>query len=555
MRTSRTPLALVLLAASASAYQTERLTSGRPAPPEQTCYDVLSYDLSVKVDPDARAIEGRLRMLARRLAETDRIELDLDDRLRVSEVSVGQAQIEGWLGLAAFRHEDGVLSIDVSEERVFGRDGRFLVEVVYGGQPRVAPRPPWDGGFQWERTPSGAHWIATSNQMQGADLWWPCKDQPDDEPEEMTISVTVPAGLVCATNGRKVAERTADGWTTTRWRVSTPINAYGVALNIAPYETITREYRSVTGETFPITYWVLPENRARGEELFEDVLRQTRWFEETFGPYPFRADKYGVAETPHLGMEHQTIIAYGANYVGNPWGDDQGFDFLHHHEMAHEWFANLVTCRDWKDFWIHESFATYAQSLYTEHLNGPEAYRHRMAEIRTGLLNRAAVAPRRPMDTAAVYFGAQGGDIYYKGAWVLHTLRFLVGDEAFFRALRRVTYPDPALERTTDGSACRFVDSDEVLALFEEHTGHELDWFFELYLRQPELPTLRATKKGARLYLEWETPGDLAFPLPVEVSLDGELRRVALPDGRTVVEIGNAEVVVDPHAWLLKKER
>ena len=548
----RSLVPLVLFAAPGFALQSQPLTSGRPVPPEQSCYDVRSYRLRITVDPNQRSIRGTLEMTALLTEWSEVVSLDLDDTLEVTGVHlVGEGGHHGVTGT----HEGGVVRIQVGEafrrrEIEVGRE--FAVSVHYGGRPRVAPNPPWDGGFQWERTPSGAHWIATSNQMQGADLWWPCKDQPDDEPDEVDIVVTVPEGLVCASNGSLVSSITEDGWSTWHWHVSTPINAYGIALNIAPYETIRADYESITGEVFPVTYWVLPENLEPGKVLFQDLLRQLRWFEETFGPYPFRRDKCGVVETPHLGMEHQTITAYGNRYNGNPWGEDQGFDFLLHHELAHEWWANLVTCANWKDFWIHESFATYAQSLYTEHLKGPDAYRRRMAEIRGILGNRAPVAPREDMDTAAVYFGEQGGDIYYKGAWVLHTLRFLVGDERFFAALQRMAYPDPKSERTSDGSACRFVDTEEIVAIAEEVTEQELGWFFELYLRQPALPELEVTREGPKLSLAWKTPEDLPFPMPVEVKVGAEVVRVELPDGKAVLDVGKAQVVVDPDAWLLK---
>ena len=564
-RTLITTILLTLLASSPLGAQRgdrdekEALTSGRPAPPEQTCYDVTHYHLKIKVKPEEREIQGTLIMRAKLLRKTDRVTLDLNEALSVQEVALTLPGADGpRVSEVPFRHEDGELVIKVGKPfkaAEIKTGGEFELAVTYGGRPRVAPRPPWDGGFQLEQTPGGAHWIATSNQMQGADLWWPVKDQPDDEPDTMQIEVLVPEGLVCASNGRLESVTTEDGWSTFDWRVSTPINAYGVALNIAPYETITREYTSVAGDTFPVTYWCLPGNVEQGELLMEDILKQMAWFEATYCPYPFRGDKYGVVETPHLGMEHQSIIAYGNKYKGNPWGEDQGFDFLHHHEFAHEWWANLVTCRNWNDFCIHESFGTYAQSLYTEHLKGPEAYRKRMAEIRRGLRNRAPVAPRAPMSTTEVYFGDTGGDIYNKGAWVLHTLRWLVGDEKFFLALRRMAYPDPSLEGTTDGSACRFSDTEEIRAIAEEHTEQDLEWFFELYLRQPELPELEEKLSGGTLSLHWKTPEELPFPMPVEVSVDGTLHRVEMKDGKGKIKVGRAkEVIVDPNTWLLKRE-
>jgi len=556
----RLVLCLLLASPAVSQEQARPLTSGRPMPPEQACYDVTLYNLSVKVLPETKSIEGSVVVEAKLLSKTDALILDLHEALKVESVELlfvqGIDEIDRVP--APFAHENGEIRIEVGElfqSNAVAPGDDISVRVVYGGAPRIAPRAPWDGGFQWETTPSGAHWIATSNQMQGADLWWPCKDQPDDEPEGMTISVTVPKGLTAVSNGRATGVVHEGDWSTWGWRVTTPINTYGVALNIAPYEVIEREIESTAGDTFLASYWVLPENVEKGKVLFEDFVRQIRWHEETFGPYPFRADKAGLVETPHLGMEHQSVTAYGNEYRGNPWGEDQGFDFLLHHEFAHEYWANLVTCRNWKDFWIHESFGTYAQALYCESLNGPDGYRKRMREIRRGHRNRAPIAPRQPMSTSDVYFGATGGDIYNKGAWVLHTLRWVVGDEDFFVALRRMAYPDPALEATTDGSACRFSDTEEIRAIAEKHTKQDLSWFFELYLRQPAIPELEQTTKDGVLTLRWVVPEGLSCPMPLEVEVDGERTRLAMKDGTGTIDVPEgATVVIDPDGWILKEE-
>ncbi|MEQ1894934.1 MAG: M1 family metallopeptidase, partial [Planctomycetota bacterium] len=490
----------------------EELTSGRPMPPEQACYDVREYVLSVRVDPEASAIAGRLEMRADLVSASDTIVLDLDDRLKVSKVTMARSSggFEQTFDEVPFEHANGEVRIRARSHMAL--HAPFTVRIEYGGKPREAPMAPWDGGFVWAKTPSGAPWIATANQMQGADLWWPVKDQPDDEADRVLILVSVPKPLVVASNGKLMGvledfdalstpnERA--GWNTYQWAVSTPINTYGIALNIAPYQTITRDYTSVAGDTFPVTYWVLPENLAKGKVLFEDILRQMAYFESVFGPYPFRGDKYGVAETPHLGMEHQSIIAYGNNYKMDRWGADRGYDELHLHEFAHEWWANLVTCKNWNDFWIHESFASYAQALYAEHVGGEKAYFQEMGEQKS-FANKAAIAPRAPKSTAEMYFGdkegAPGADIYYKGSWALHSLRWLVGDEEFLRALRRMAYPDPTLEQKTDGSACRFATTEEILASAAQECGLELDWFFEVYLRQPKLPELAWKEQGGKL--------------------------------------------------------
>jgi len=542
--------ALLALPAAALA-QDPKLDSGTPILPEQACYDVLSYALALKVDPQAKSIEGTLGMRARLLKPTESILLDLDDRLTVASVSSGTQALE-------FTREPGRIRIGGQAE--FSEVGHIVeLSVAYSGVPREAVRPPWDGGFTWAKTKSDEPWIATSCQGEGADLWWPSKDQPDDEPETMDIRVTVPEPLICASNGRLVKiEAAGKGWRTFHWHVSTPINNYSVALNIAPYKTIEGEMQSVAGEKFPLVYYVLPENFEKGKQLFKEIELGLAFFESVYGPYPFRIDKYGVAETPHLGMEHQSITAYGNNYSGNPWGDDQGFDFLLHHEMAHEWWALLVTAKNWNDFWIHEGLGTYSQALYAERLKGVDAYHHVMSEQRRGIRNRGAVAPREPRSSQEMYFTSKwkespAGDIYTKGSWIVHTLRYLLGDEDFFRVLRRFAYPDPALEKLTDGRQCRFATTDELLAIAQKESQRDLAWFWELYLRQPALPELQSEVKDGALHLKWKTPNELPFPMPVDVMIGAKLTRVDMKDGAGSLPLhGAKDYAIDPKNWILR---
>jgi aminopeptidase N len=532
-------------------------TSGGELNRAQEVFDVKHYRLQLEVFPDEKRIAGVLTMTAQLVQPTGAIMLDLDEALTVDEVWVSGSQAgSAEFSRVSFRHRDGQIHIPLSRRST---GAIFRVRVHYGGIPREAPRPPWDGGFTWSRTADGSHWIATTCQGEGADVWWPCKDHPSDEPDSMDIVITVPAPLVVASNGRLLEVREVPGDKLTyHWHVSTPINNYGVALNIAPYETITTRYQGIEGEPFEFTYWVLPENRAKGEILFEEFQRQMAFFEDVCGPYPFRADKYGVAETPHLGMEHQSIIAYGNGYRGDiVTGYD--YDWLHHHELSHEWWANLVTARDWKDFWIHEGIGTYLQAVYLERRFGPEAYAKKMATDLKRIVNKGSVAPRGARTTKDMYFASKRPDapdidVYMKGSWICHSLRWLVGDEVFFKILRRWAYPDPALEATRDGSACRFASTDELLAIAEKIADMELDWFFELYLRQPTLPELLVSITGRKCTLRWKTPGDLPFPMPVEVLVGEELRRVEMKDGKAVLTLPRGvQLEVDPHARILMK--
>jgi aminopeptidase N len=296
---------------------------------------------------------------------------------------------------------------------------------------------------------------------------------------------------------------------------------------------------------------VLPSRADRADYLLAEILDHLAFFERTLGPYPWRAEKYAVAHTPHLGMEHQTITAYGSTFTPEP----DGFDWLHHHELAHEWWGNLVTAPDWNDFWIHEGFGSYMQALYLEDRYGADAYHVRVEGYRAGILNEKPVAPRASQTTDAMYFSSRGSnpDIYSKGAAVLHTLRYAMGDSLFRVALRRFAYPDAAAESATDGSQARFATTDDFLALVNTLTGDDYAPFFEVYLRHADLPVLVTERDGRTLRLRWQAPADSAFSLPLEVEVDGVVRRVEVGSQNVAVDLrrADAQVEIDPQGWVL----
>lgn len=524
--------------------------SGGELIPEQAAYDVNFYDLAIEVDPVEQSIEGTLVLVATITSPTAHVVIDLDPRLEISKLTESGA---GGETDAEFEREGGRVRVRLQTTKQPGDE--LKLTVMYGGVPRVAPNPPWDGGLTWATTADGSPWIATSCQTIGADVWWPVKDHVSDEPDSMALHITVPKPLVAASNGRLTGTDDHGDKTTYHWFISNPINVYNVALNIAPYKTIESEFESVAGDTFPVVFYVLPEDFEKGQELFPEILDHLRFYEETVGPYPFRADKYGVAQTPHLGMEHQSIIAYGANFDNGSMtgGVDYGYDALHHHELAHEWWGNLVTNIDWSDMWLHEGFGTYMQPLYREYIAGMEAYHDQMANSRRGIRNQLAVAPRGVLSSQEIY----GGDIYSKGAWVLHTMRYLIGRDQLIESLRRMAYPDPSMESVVDGSQTRFATTDDYKYIVEEISGRDLDWFFEIYLRQPDLPRLVVQHDAAELHLSWETPDGMPFPMPVDVEVDGKVERVEF-DGSNSVTLAvpeTAEIIVDPENWILKAEQ
>lgn len=525
--------------------QYDAADTGGPLMPEQASFDVNYYGLDLKIDPEQKSISGKLTMKATIVQPTSWIVLDLDTTFTIHDVY--ETREGDMVNPESFHREGSKVWINLNFTRQPG--SKVTLTVGYSGKPRVARRPPWDGGFTWAKTPSGAHWIATTCQGEGADLWWPNKDHVSDKPDHVDIQITVPDDLIVASNGRlRSNNKNNDGTITWYWEVTTPISNYNVALNIAPYKVLEDKIESVSGKTFPVLFYVLPEDYEKGKKLLPEIITHVKWFEQLLGPYPFQRDKYGVAQTPHLGMEHQSIIAYGAKFNNGSMtgGRDWGFDALHQHELAHEWWGNLVTNSDWKDMWIHEGFGTYMQALYAEHLNGEKAYHEYMSTM--WFRNRYPIAPYSSKTGKEIY----QAPIYTKGAWVLHSLRYLIGEEAFFESLKRMAYPNPHKMENIDGSQVRYVTTEDYISIVEKIVGKDMHWFFDVYVRQGRAPVLISKVEKGNLHLRWKVPNELPFPMPVEVKLGDKVKRYDIPAEGLVIPFDRGDrPEVDPDRWLL----
>lgn len=527
--------------------------SGGVLSPDLAAFNVHFYELNLKVNPGDSTVSGHVDVHFEIVHPTNRIELALDPGMAIS--SVNRVEDDEYLKVS---RSDTTRSFTVHFRETLQPGSREIIRVQYGGVPRIAPRPPWDGGLVWDRTPSGDPWVGVAVQSTGAWLWWPNKDHPSDRPDSAAVHLTMPDDLVVASNGRlRGTSNPEEGWKSWHWFVSTPISNYNITLNAAPYEVISESYTTVSGDEMEITFWVLSEYLEQGQALFPQLAQQIRFMEEIAGPYPFRADKYGLAHAPYLGMEHQSMNAYGANFQNNNLFDvEVGFDDLHQHELAHEWWGNMVTVYDWRDFWIHEGIGTYMQALYAEHLGGEEAYQRLIRVFRQRMAANPTmeVAPRQSMSSLDITQGNRGGDVYYKGAMFLHTLRYVIGDENFFRVIRRFAYPEPELEKVSDGSHMRFATTDDLLHLTEKITGMELKWLFEVYLRQTQLPALITERSQGTLTLRWEAAGVPHFPMPVRLVI-GDQSVTFSPNREGIISIeldDDLQVVVDPDEWILK---
>ena len=331
--------ALVALAAPAVAEKgkpeltPQTAQSGGPLDPDQKKLTLDSMDVALEVFPDREAIGGTATLNFTTKAPLTRLVVDLDRNLPVSAVAIDGVVLKP----AAWSQSRRAACDPVAARR--RRGARLVARITYAGTPHVAVRPPWNDGIVWSKTKQGAPWIATTAQFSGCDLYIPCIDYPTYEPETLDLHITVPKSLKAISNGVLTGTDTLpDGRTTWNWHAKRP-TLYGIALNIAPYEVVQGSYKSRFGNTIPMYYWYLPGEKAQAEALFAEFAPTLDFFESVIGPYPFGDQKVGVVETPHKGMEHQTVNAYGNEYAKSRWG----FDDLFQHEFSHEWFANQLT--------------------------------------------------------------------------------------------------------------------------------------------------------------------------------------------------------------------
>jgi len=510
--------------------------SGGPLRLEQAAYDVLAYDVSITVDTVNRSFRGKTVMDAKTVVPTATVLLDLDDPYRVSKVSDGKSDLR-------FERLKGAVRVHFPLSKQPGDP--IHLETTYSGVPHVAKNAPWDGGTVWAKTPSGADWVSVALQGAGADLLFPCKDHPSDRPDRATMRLTVPDPLIAVGPGKlQSTVKNPDKTSTFVWVMPLPINNYSIVFNAAPYALVKDSVKSIGGQTVPIGFYVLPEDKDKAPKLIAEQKKYFAFMEKYCGPYPFRTVKLGIVETPHLGMEHSTAVAYGNKFR---FAAD-GLDWLLLHEFGHEWWANLVSNADWRDMWIHEGFQSFMDTFYVEQTRGKDAYFTAMKGRRRNVRNAAPVAPREETSSEAY-----GGDIYDKGALILHSLRYLIGDEAFLASVRRMAYPDPAMEKTVDGRALRMVTTDDFVTIASRQAKRDLGWFFEVYVREAALPALETETKDGTLSLTWVTPDGLPFPMPIDVVVDGKTVRVPMDDGRGTVRYTGAPPVVDPLGWVLKK--
>jgi aminopeptidase N len=467
--------------------------------PFRTGFDVHFYDLHLKVDVDKQFISGSNTIHFSVVHDFDTMQLDLYQNMNIEKVVFRGKAMD-------FHRKVNAFFVVFPSGMQKGRKEKIIVH--YNGFPQVAAKPPWDGGFVWSSDSLGKPWVGVAVQGDGASLWWPNKDHLSDEPDSVNLVFDVPSSLTCVSNGqlRKV-QNLKNGYNRFNWFISYPVNNYNVTLNIADYVNFKDHY--ISGEdTLLLDYWVLRYNLEKAKQHFKQVKPMMACFERYFGRYPFWNDGFKLVETPYWGMEHQSAIAYGNNYRNNTWG----FDFIIIHESAHEWWGNSLSVADLSEMWIHEAFTTYSETLYLECTQNKQVAQAYLESQRKHIRNKQPMLGPKDVN----YHHWEGADNYYKGAWMLHSIRNTIADDAVFLGILK----DLATERKIST-----VTTEDVISFFNDRSGKNLTPIFDQYLKQTDAPELEYyfTRMGKNhtFHYRWNTAEE-KFNMPLKLRLQNQ---------------------------------
>jgi aminopeptidase N len=472
--------------------------------PLRTCYDINYYHLDVKFDIDNKFISGSNQFKFTATRDFTRLQFDLFDNLKVEKVIYKGQELP-------YKREFNAVFVTFPQTIKKGSKDEFTV--YYSGNPIIAKNAPWDGGVVYTQDTTGKPWVATACEGVGASIWWPNKDHLSDEVDSMMISISVPTGLKDVSNGRlRKVTALGNGYTRFDWFVANPINNYDVAANIADYTEFTDTYNGEKGE-LDLDYWVVPSDLEKAKKQFEaNVKPMLKSFEYWFGPYPFYEDGYKLVETPHLGMEHQSAVAYGNHFMNGYLGHDLSntgwglkWDYIIVHESGHEWFGNNITAKDLADMWIHESFTCYSEGLFVDSQFGKQAGQEYIHGARRGIENASPIV--------GVYGVNKEGseDMYAKGAVLLNMVRTIINDDDKWRAILR------GLNKTFYHKTVTY---DDIIGYINQQSGMNLSPVFDQYLHYKGLPTLQFTWQDGKPYCKWIADAK-GFNMPVKVRIKG----------------------------------
>ncbi len=476
---------------------------------ERAWWDLKYYHIDIKVNPENKTIFGSVKVLYEVLQPYQILQIDLQPPLKIIKVTNDDGELQNVIS------EGNSHFIQLSKKQDLGAINNVVVE--YGGTPKVALNPPWDGGISWDLDENGNYIVHSNCQGLGASVWWPNKDHMYDEPDSVLMSINVPDNLTDVSNGRlRKVEDLNDGTKTWHWFVSNPINNYGVNINIADYVHFGETYNGEKG-ILDMDYYVMPYNLEKAKKQFLDAPKMMKAFEYWFGPYPFYEDGYKLVEVPSTGMEHQSSVTYGNGYKNgyrgrDGSGTDHGFlfDFIIIHESGHEWFANNITYKDMADMWIHESFTNYSESLFLEYYYGKEIGQEYVRGNRKGIQNDKPIIGPYNVNRSG------SGDMYVKGGNILNTLRTVINDDEKWRSILR------GLNKTFYHQT---VSTDQIEDYISLESGYDLEPFFDQYLRDIRIPVFIYYFKNDKLFYKWQNCVS-NFDMPLDLMVKDRLIRI-----------------------------
>jgi aminopeptidase N len=453
----------------------------------RSSYDISYYHLNIKLDIENKFISGSNLFKFKAVNDINRLQFDLFDNLKVERVVYQGKELP-------FNREFNAVFIDFPNTIKKGSTDEFTV--FYSGKTIIAKRAPWDGGFSYAKDKQGKPWVAVSCQGFGASSWWPTKDHQSDEVDSMMISVSVPKGLMNVSNGRLLStENTDPNYTRFNWFVSYPINNYNVSLNIADYVHFDDSYAGENGN-LTLDYYVLKENLEKAKKQFNaNVKPMFKSFENWFGPYPFYRDGFKLIETPYLGMEHQSAVAYGNKYQNGYLGRDLsgtglglGWDYIIIHEAGHEWFGNNITAKDIADMWIHEGFTMYSEALFVEGREDKNAGARYIAGVRKNIRNDKPIIGPYGVNQEG------SGDMYPKGANLIHMTRTIIDDDQKWRDILRGLNKEFGLKTST---------TEDIVGYISRKSNKEFTKIYDQYLNYKNIPKLEFKTQGKQTEYRW----------------------------------------------------
>jgi aminopeptidase N len=507
-------------------------------------WNVMKYDISVKVDIDKKFISGYTDITYKVTKVYDTIapmQIDLQQPMQIdSVIYLPEAKKLNYI------REGNVFWITSNILSHTGINKEGKIRLYFSGKPHESKHAPWDGGWVWVLDDKGRPWVSAACQGLGASVWYPCKDHQSDEPDNgATLSITVPDTLVAVGNGRLSEKKdNHDGTATWKWAVANPINNYLIIPYIGKYVNFTDSLQGEKGN-LDLSYWVLDYNLEKAKKHFQVVQPMIHCYEYWMGPYPFYEDSYKLVDAPYLGMEHQSAVAYGNNFLNGYLGEDRSYsgwgkdwDFIIVHESGHEWFANNITSKDIADMWIHESFTTYSETFFVQWIHGLQAANEYVLGQRKNISN---------YKTMIAHYGVneEGGDLYDKGANMLHTIRQIINNDVLFRGIIRGLNKDFYHQTVTTRQIENYIS---------QKSGIDFSKVFDQYLRTTKIPVLEYKSKGKQILYKW-TNCVTGFNMAVKLRNGNWIKPVETFKTINIKDAGKEDLQADPNFYIVVKRK